>query len=111
MFDHVPPASPISVFLPLLSRLSRLLSLPLQRCVYTMADSFTLPLRPILDERDRPDTLPAEIAQINNQWGSFRDVNEDVLRTKIAEEYKDDLDEDEGDQSASDLDSTERLEQ
>jgi mediator of RNA polymerase II transcription subunit 17 len=76
-----------------------------------MADSFTLPLRPLLDERDRPDTLPAEIAQINNQWGSFRDVNEDVLRTKIAEEYKDDLDENEGDQSASDLDSTERLEQ
>ncbi|KAJ6075731.1 hypothetical protein N7499_007712 [Penicillium canescens] len=76
-----------------------------------MAGSFTLPLRPLLDDRDRPDTLPAEIAQINNQWGSFRDVNEDVLRTKIAEEYKDDLDEDEGDQSASDLDSTERLEQ
>lgn len=72
-----------------------------------MAGSFTLPLRPLLDERDRPDTLPAEIAQINNQWGSFRDVNEDVLRTKIAEEYKDDLDENEGDQSASDLDSTE----
>ncbi|KAJ5771420.1 uncharacterized protein N7511_003471 [Penicillium nucicola] len=76
-----------------------------------MADSFTLPLRPILEERDRPDTLPAEIAQINSQWGSFREVNEEVLRTRIAEEYKDDLDEDEGDQNAADLDSTERLEQ
>jgi mediator of RNA polymerase II transcription subunit 17 len=64
-----------------------------------------------LEERDRPDTLPAEIAQINNQWGSFRDVNEDVLRTKIAEEDKGDLDEDEDGQDASELDSTERLEQ
>ncbi|KAJ5301271.1 hypothetical protein PENANT_c023G07081 [Penicillium antarcticum] len=76
-----------------------------------MADSFTLPLRPLIEDRDRPDTLPAEIAQINNQWGSFRDVNEEVLRTKIAEEYKDDLDEDENNKNASDLDSTERLEQ
>lgn len=78
-----------------------------------MADSLTLPLRPIPEKRDRPDTLPVEIAQINNQWGSFREVNEDVLRNKIAEEEeKDDLDEvDESDQDASDLDSTERLEQ
>lgn len=78
-----------------------------------MADSFTLPLRPIPEKRDCPDTLPVEIAQINNQWGSFREVNEDVLRNKIAEEEeKDGLDEvDESDQDASDLDSTERLEQ
>ncbi|KAJ5189012.1 Mediator complex subunit Med17 [Penicillium cf. griseofulvum] len=78
-----------------------------------MADSFTLPLRPILEQRDCPDTLPVEIAQINNQWGSFREVNESVLRNKIAEEQeKDDLDElDESDQDATDLDSTERLEQ
>ncbi|CAG8891916.1 unnamed protein product [Penicillium egyptiacum] len=78
-----------------------------------MADSFTLPLRPIPEKRDRPDTLPVEIAQINNQWGSFREVNEDVLRNKIAEEEeKDGLDEvDERDQDATDLDSTERLEQ
>jgi mediator of RNA polymerase II transcription subunit 17 len=78
-----------------------------------MADSFTLPLRPILEQRDCPDTLPVEIAQINNQWGSFREVNEDVLRNKIAEEQeKDGLDKvDESDQDATDLDSTERLEQ
>ncbi|KAJ5499413.1 Mediator complex subunit Med17 [Penicillium expansum] len=78
-----------------------------------MADSFTLPLRPIPEKRDRPDTLPVEIAQINNQWGSFREVNEDVLRNKIVEEEeKDGLDEvDESDQDATDLDSTERLEQ
>ncbi|KAJ5163936.1 Mediator complex subunit Med17 [Penicillium coprophilum] len=78
-----------------------------------MADSFTLPLRPILEQRDRPDTLPVEIAQINNQWGSFREVNEDVLRNRIAEEEeKDSLDEiDESDQDATDVDSTESLEQ
>lgn len=83
------------------------------RCIDTMADSLTLPLRPIPEKRDRPDTLPVEIAQINNQWGSFREVNEEVLRNKIAEEEeKDGLDEvDESDQDASDLDSTERLEQ
>jgi mediator of RNA polymerase II transcription subunit 17, fungi type len=57
--------------------------------------------------------LPVEIAQINNQWGSFREVNEDVLRNKIAEEEeKDGLEEvEESDQDAADLDSTERLEQ
>ncbi|KAF9238166.1 hypothetical protein DTO027I6_7871 [Penicillium roqueforti] len=78
-----------------------------------MADSFTLPLRPIPEKRERPDTLPVEIAQINNQWGSFREVNEDVLRNRIAEEEeKDGLDGvDESDQDATDLDSTERLEQ
>jgi mediator of RNA polymerase II transcription subunit 17 len=38
-------------------------------------------------------------------------VNEDVLRTKIAEVDKGDLDEDEDGQDASELDSTERLEQ
>lgn len=47
---------------------------------------FTIPLRPVLEKKDRPDTLPVEIAQINNQWGSFRDVDEEVLRAKIAEE-------------------------
>ncbi|KAJ6188088.1 hypothetical protein N7519_002996 [Penicillium mononematosum] len=78
-----------------------------------MAESFTLPLRPIPEKRDRPDTLPVEIAQINNQWGSFREVNEDVLRNKIAEEEeKDGMGEvEESDQDATDLDSTERLEQ
>jgi mediator of RNA polymerase II transcription subunit 17 len=76
-----------------------------------MGDSFNLPLRPILEKNDRPDTLPVEIAQINHQWGSFRDVNEEVLRNKIAEEKdKDGLDDDDS-QDANDLDSTERLEQ
>lgn len=76
-----------------------------------MADSFNLPLRPILEKIDRPDTLPVDIAQINNQWGSFRDVNEEVLRNKIAEEKeKGETDGEESD-DASDLDSTERLEQ
>ncbi|CAG8935565.1 unnamed protein product [Penicillium salamii] len=76
-----------------------------------MADSFNLPLRPILDHNDRPDTLPVEIAQINSQWGSFRDVNEEVLRKKIAEEKdKNGIDEEQSEE-ATDLDSTERVEQ
>lgn len=77
-----------------------------------MADSFTLPLRPALEKSDRPDTLPVEIAQINEQWGSFRDVNEEVLLSKLAEEEEHggpvDSDED-GDKK--DMDSTERLEE
>ncbi|KAJ5129971.1 Mediator complex subunit Med17 [Penicillium bovifimosum] len=78
-----------------------------------MADSFTLPLRHIHEKRERPDTLPVEIAQINSQWGSFRDVNEEVLRQKMAEEADKDgvSEEDESDEDATDLDSTERLEQ
>lgn len=78
-----------------------------------MSDSFTLPLRPILDRQDRPDTLPVEISQINSHWGSFRDVNEEILRTKIAEEKdRDDTQESEdGDQEDGDIDTTERLEQ
>ncbi|CAG8140867.1 unnamed protein product [Penicillium olsonii] len=76
-----------------------------------MTDSFNLPLRPILDRNDRPDTLPVDIAQINNQWGSFRDVNEEVLRNKIAEDKdKDGIDEEQS-EDGTDLDSTERLEQ
>lgn len=77
------------------------------------ADSFTLPLRPLIEKRDRPDTLPVEIAQINAQWGSFRDVNEDELQAKIQEEKdKEGIeDEDEGEKSAGEVDSTERLEQ
>lgn len=78
-----------------------------------MADSFTLPLRPLIEKCDRPDTLPVEIAQINAQWGSFRDVNEDELQAKIQEEKdKEGIeDEDEGETSAGEVDSTERLEQ
>ncbi|PYH89291.1 RNA polymerase II mediator complex component SRB4 [Aspergillus ellipticus CBS 707.79] len=78
-----------------------------------MSDSFSLPLRPLIEKRDRPDTLPVDIAQINARWGSFRDVNEDTLRAKIEEEknrgpYSDD---DEGDKAAEDMDTTEQLEQ
>ncbi|KAJ5110538.1 Mediator of RNA polymerase II transcription subunit 17 [Penicillium argentinense] len=52
----------------------------------TMGDTFNLPLRPHLEKGDHHDTLPAEISQINQQWGSFRDVNEEVLLAKMAEE-------------------------
>lgn len=78
-----------------------------------MTDQFNLPLRPPIEKRDHPDTLPVEIAQINSQWGSFRDVNEDALRTKIQEEKdKDGIeDESEGDKTTGEVDSTERLEQ
>lgn len=77
-----------------------------------MADSFTLPLRPVVEQQDRPDTLPVEIAQINSQWGSFREVNEEVLLAKIAEEEaRDGALSENGDQDTSDVDTTERLEQ
>lgn len=76
-----------------------------------MADSFTIPLRPVLEKSDLPDTLPAEIAQINSQWGSFRNVNEEVLRSKIAEEDAelDALPEEEKEREVLGLDSTARL--
>ncbi|PWY84821.1 hypothetical protein BO70DRAFT_290315 [Aspergillus heteromorphus CBS 117.55] len=78
-----------------------------------MADSFSLPLRPLIEKRDRPDTLPLEIAQINARWGSFRDVNEDTLRAKIEEDKNRDpySDDDEAEKAAEDVDSTERMEQ
>ncbi|KAJ5640233.1 Mediator complex subunit Med17 [Penicillium longicatenatum] len=78
-----------------------------------MSDSFTLPLRAILEKQDRPDTLPVEISQINSHWGSFRDVNEEILRTKIDEEKERDgaQDSEDGDQDDGDVDTTERLEQ
>lgn len=77
-----------------------------------MADSFTLPLRPVVEQQNRPDTLPVEIAQINSQWGSFRDVNEEVLHAKIAEEEaRDGAISEDGDGETSDVDTTERLEQ
>ncbi|KAJ5618786.1 hypothetical protein N7510_002770, partial [Penicillium lagena] len=75
----------------------------------TMANSFTLPLRPLLEKNDRSDSLSAEIAQINNQWGSFRDVNEEILRTEIAKEKEQDGSQD--DEGAGEADTTERLEQ
>ncbi|KAJ5652929.1 Mediator complex subunit Med17 [Penicillium longicatenatum] len=78
-----------------------------------MSDSFTLPLRATLEKQDRPDTLPVEISQINSHWGSFRDVNEEILRTKIDEEKERDgaQDSEDGDQDDGDVDTTERLEQ
>lgn len=76
-----------------------------------MADSFDLPLRPIIDRNERPDALPVEIAQINNQWGSFRDVNEEVLRNKIAEEKVKEGTEEDASEDTAEIDSTERLEQ
>ncbi|GKZ23576.1 RNA polymerase II mediator complex subunit [Aspergillus brasiliensis] len=77
-----------------------------------MADSFSLPLRPLTEKPDRPDTLPVEIAQINARWGSFRDVNEETLLAKIEEDKNRDPweEEDEADKPAEDVDSTERLE-
>ncbi|KAF7165143.1 hypothetical protein CNMCM6106_001383 [Aspergillus hiratsukae] len=78
-----------------------------------MADRFTLPLRPLTEERDWPDPLPVEIAQINAQWGSFRDVSEETLRAKIEEEKSQEyaIDEDEGEGAGAELDTTERLDQ
>lgn len=75
--------------------------------------SFHIPLRPLLEKHEHPDKLPVEIAQINAQWGSFRDVNEESLQAKIREEREkeDTLDEDESEKPAGEVDSTERLEQ
>ncbi|GAQ10081.1 mediator of RNA polymerase II transcription subunit 17 [Aspergillus lentulus] len=76
-------------------------------------DKFTLPLRPLIEKRDRPDPLPLEIAQINAQWGSFRDVSEESLRAKIEEEKSKEYttEEEEGEGAGAELDTTERLDQ
>jgi mediator of RNA polymerase II transcription subunit 17 len=76
-------------------------------------DKFTLPLRPLLEKGDRPDPLPLEIAQINAQWGSFRDVGEESLRGKIEEEKSKEytIEEVEGEGAGAELDTTERLDQ
>lgn len=74
-----------------------------------MGDSFTLPLRPVSDHTDRLDTLPVEISQINQQWGSFRDVNEEVLRAKVAEE-RERGEAPETEDETSSMDTTKRLE-
>ncbi|EAU32717.1 conserved hypothetical protein [Aspergillus terreus NIH2624] len=79
-----------------------------------MPDSLSLPLRPLIDKREHQDSLPVEIAQINAQWGAFRDVSEDSLRAQIeADKHKDPWAEDEESdgQSAADVDTSERLEQ
>ncbi|KAL2826305.1 mediator of RNA polymerase II transcription subunit 17 [Aspergillus cavernicola] len=76
-----------------------------------MTDHFSLPLRPVIEKRDSSDSLPGDIAQINAQWGSFRELNEVSLREKIeAEKDKDPwAEEDEGDKEAAELDSSERM--
>ncbi|KAL2827686.1 mediator of RNA polymerase II transcription subunit 17 [Aspergillus pseudoustus] len=78
-----------------------------------MADSFKLPLRPVIEKSDRPDSLPRDIAQINAQWGSFRELTEASLREKIeADKDKDPwAEEDEADQETADVDTSERMEQ
>jgi mediator of RNA polymerase II transcription subunit 17 len=78
-----------------------------------MSESFSLPLRPLTEKPERPDRLPVEIAQINAQYGSFREVTEDSLRAKIeADKNKDPWsDEDEDVTTSADEDSTERLDQ
>ncbi|KAL4799185.1 subunit 17 of mediator complex-domain-containing protein [Aspergillus venezuelensis] len=78
-----------------------------------MSDSFSLPLRPVIEKRDRPDSLPRDIAQINAQWGSFRELTETILQQKIEEDkHKDPWeDEDEGDKDSRDLDASEQKDQ
>ncbi|OJJ50756.1 hypothetical protein ASPZODRAFT_137898 [Penicilliopsis zonata CBS 506.65] len=78
-----------------------------------MSESFTLPLRPAVRKTEYKDTLPIQIAQINAQWGAFRDVSEESLRAEIqAEKEKgEETADNEEAKGVSDLDSTERLEQ
>lgn len=77
-----------------------------------MSDSFSLPLRPLTEKPERPDPLPVEIAQINAQYGSFREVTEDSLRAKIeADKNKDPWSEEESDNASGDEDTKERLDQ
>ncbi|KAL4912649.1 subunit 17 of mediator complex-domain-containing protein [Aspergillus aurantiobrunneus] len=78
-----------------------------------MTDSFSLPLRPIIEKRDRPDSLPRDIAQINAQWGSFRELSEASLLERIeADKHKDPCaEEDDSDKESADLDTSERTDQ
>ncbi|KAE8155186.1 mediator of RNA polymerase II transcription subunit 17 [Aspergillus avenaceus] len=78
-----------------------------------MSENFSLPLRPLVEKPERPDSLPVEIAQINAQYGSFRDVTEESLRAKIeADKNKDPWsEEDDGEKELSDEDTAERLDQ
>ncbi|KAA8642539.1 hypothetical protein EYZ11_004508 [Aspergillus tanneri] len=78
-----------------------------------MAEPFNLPLRPLVKKQDRQDSLPVEIAQINAQWGSFRQISENRLREKIEVDKSKDpwSDEDENEKSSTDLDTMERMEQ
>ncbi|RMJ25850.1 hypothetical protein PHISP_03276 [Aspergillus sp. HF37] len=76
-----------------------------------MDDSFTLPLRPLVERQEAHDTLPVEIAQINSQWGSFRDVNEDKLQAIIQGGGGDATSEGEENKPQGEVDRTERLEE
>lgn len=77
-----------------------------------MDDTFTLPLRPLVERQEAHDTLPVEIAQINSQWGSFRDVNEEKLQAMIEGARGDATSEgEEGNKPPGEVDRTERLEE
>lgn len=78
-----------------------------------MSDSFTLPLRPLVEKADVKDTLPIRIAQINAQRGSFRNVTEQSLQAEIdAHQEKGEAPEEQYEaKEPADVDATERLEQ
>lgn len=77
-----------------------------------MSGSFTLPLRPLKERQDEQDVLPVEIAQINSQWGSFRDVTEGKLQAMVQEGRGDVTSEEEaGDRPVAEVNRTERLEE
>lgn len=49
-----------------------------------MNGSFSLPLRPSLPQtKKQNETLPLEIAQINAQYGSFREITEQGLQDQL----------------------------
>lgn len=75
-------------------------------------DSFKLPLRPHLEKGEKHDTLPVEIAQINSQWGSFREVSEEKLQAMIQDGKGNVTSDGEGEnEKPSDVDTTERLDE
>ncbi|KKK26295.1 hypothetical protein ARAM_001587 [Aspergillus rambellii] len=78
-----------------------------------MSDPFSLPLRPVIEKHDRPDSLPREIAQINAQWGSFRDVSEASLRAHIEEDEDKDpwAGDRDSENAAAEVDTSERRDQ
>jgi hypothetical protein len=49
----------------------------------TMTESFSLPLRPLIQKESKPDSLRDRITQINAQRGSFRNVTEKSLQAEI----------------------------
>lgn len=78
-----------------------------------MDSSFTLPLRPVIDTADQEDKLPIQIAQINEQRGSFRNITEQSLLAEIKaakEKGDDEATNPDEDPKAREADATERLE-